>query len=43
MHAEQHTILDVRITMVLFVLKGGILAEISTIRNKKNRKNFKLG
>jgi hypothetical protein len=31
--------------MVLFVLKGGggIFAEISTIRNNKNRKNFKLG
>ena len=31
--------------MVLFVLKGGggMFAEISTIRNNKNRKNFKLG
>jgi hypothetical protein len=34
------------ITMVLFVLKGGgggMFAEISTIRNNKNRKHFKLG
>ena len=33
--------------MVLFVLKGGggggMFAEISAIRNNKNRKNFKLG